>query len=332
VRLDPAGVTGPTRGQARSKAWRSTSHGFYVPSAANGPQPEQRILEQSMRLPAEGAVTGWAAARLHGGGFFDGLLRDGRTQMPVPLCVGPAARVRADQHITVTRDRLDSDERVVRYGIPCVKALRAGFDCVRTAPDLRDAVVAVDMLAAAEIASIARLCSYASARPKWRGVPQVRRALDLASEDSRSPNETRMRLVWLLDARLPRPRVNTPVYDLRGRLLGVVDLLDEDAGVVGEFDGADHRTASAQTKDVRREDRLRRHGLEVFRVTGQDLREPRVVAERMLTARSRARWEPSSRRRWTIDDGLAEPSLSLDEILDRRDLVAEMHAAAHSEQ
>src|SRR3954447_802486 len=70
----------------------------------------------------------------------------------------------------------------------------------------------------------------------------MRAALDLASEDSRSPNETRMRLVWVLDAGLPVPAVNQPVYDLDGRLLGVADLLDVAAGVVGEYDGEDHAT------------------------------------------------------------------------------------------
>ena len=44
-----------------------------------------------MRLPAVGAVTGWAACRLHGAAFFDGLAPDGVTPLPVPLAVGPVA-------------------------------------------------------------------------------------------------------------------------------------------------------------------------------------------------------------------------------------------------
>ena len=113
--------------------------------------------------------------------------------------------------------------------------------------------------------------AYLATRAGCRGVRRVSAALDLAGELSRSPNETRMRLVWVLDAGLPAPRVNQPVFDRGGRLLGIVDLLDVEAGLVGEYDGADHRGAARHAGDVGREDELRRAGLEVFRVTGPDL-------------------------------------------------------------
>ena len=73
------------------RAGASTSR----PAAAD--LPEQRILEQSMRLPAVGAVTGWAACRLHGAAFFDGLAPDGVTPLPVPLAVGPGGCIRASR-------------------------------------------------------------------------------------------------------------------------------------------------------------------------------------------------------------------------------------------
>lgn len=57
-----------------------------------------------------------------------------------------------------------------------------------------------------------------------------------------------MRLIWVLDAILPPPSVNSPIYDLTGRLLGIADLLDLQAGVVGEFDGAEHRGARRHTE------------------------------------------------------------------------------------
>ena len=159
----------------------------------------------------------------------------------------------------------------MRRGIPCVTVERAAFDAMRTALDLREAVVAMDMVAAAELTSVLRMRHYVQGRSGWAGVGQVRAALDLASEHSRSPNETRLRLVWVLDAGLPIPEVNRPVLDRGGRLLGVADLLDVAAGVVGEYDGADHRAARRHTRDVAKEDALREHGLEVFRVTALDL-------------------------------------------------------------
>jgi hypothetical protein len=118
------------------------------------------------------------------------------------------------------------------------------------------------------------------------------------------------------------------VFDRDGRLLGIADLLDLEAGLVGEFDGADHRSAGRHSRDVRREDGLRRVGLEVFRVTGPDLLDRALVVERMLAARRRARWEPGVARDWTVTPPPAwERSLTLDEELDHRDLLRSWHEA-----
>ena len=300
VRVDLSGTTGPTKAQASGPRWRRTSKGYYVPASVTDDLPEQRVLEQAMRLPAGGAVTGWAACRLLGAAFFDGLARDGRTRLRVPLWVGNLAQLTQDEHVRVHRDAVVAAEVTSRHGIPCSRPLRAVFDASRDAADLREAVGAIDMMAAAELASVSQLREYVAAQDGVRGVDKVRSALDLASEDSRSPNETRVRLIWQLDAGLPRPLVNQPVFDLAGRLLGIVDLLDPAAGVVGEYDGADHRSARRHSADVDRESRLRAAGLEVFRVTGPDLARKDLVVQRILAARRRASWIAGDRRAWTV--------------------------------
>ncbi len=153
------------------------------------------------------------------------------------------------------------------------------------------------------------------------------RALDLAHELSRSPNETRMRLVWMLDAGLPAPLVNQPVWDLHGRMLGIADLFDPVAGVVGEYDGADHRLARRQARDVAREERLRRHGLEYFKVTGPDIGDHALVADRMASTRRRAAFAAPAQRRWTLTPpAWWEPAPDLDTVLDQRDALRELHA------
>jgi hypothetical protein len=332
VPVDPRGERGPTRGQAAGPRWRRVGRGWYVPATVDGAAPEQRILEASVRLPAGGAVTGWAACRLYGASFFDGLLPDGRTELPVPLVVGPRGPVRPGRGVTLSYDRLDASDRASRYGISCTSVRRALFDAMRSAPDVREAVVAMDMMAAAELTSIRRMSDFCLTRARWNGVPQVRAALDLASEDSLSPNETRMRLVWVLDAGLPMPEVNKPVYDLSGRLLGVVDILDLEAGVVGEYDGEEHRHVRRHSKDVGREDLLRRHGLEVFRVTGPDMSNKRLLVERMHGARARAKWQPPGQRAWTIEDPFpSEPAPTLDDLLDRREWLVGLQAAYESD-
>ena len=124
VQVDPLGRNGPTKGRAVGPRWRRTTPGFYVPSYVGDEVPEQRILEQSMRLPEGGAVTGWASCRLLGGNFFDGLATDGFTRLPVPLAVGDLAQLAANSAATVSRDQLDGSEIARRAGIPCTKALR----------------------------------------------------------------------------------------------------------------------------------------------------------------------------------------------------------------
>ena len=294
-------MTGPTRGEAAGPRWRRTTQGFYVSVAVDGEVPEQRILEQSMRLPNDGAVTGWAACRWHGANFFDGLEADRRTRIAVPLAVGTKHNMRGDTAASVSRERLDAIEVVLVRGVPCTRSRRALFDEMRRVRDGREAVVAMDMMAAARLVSISQMREYCSARSAWKRTRRLFSALRLASERSRSPNETRMRLIWELDAGFPRPLVNQPIFTRLGRLLGIADILDPVAGVVGEFDGADHRSATQHSKDAAREDGLRRHGLEYFAVTGLDLRNRRAVAARMAGARSRARWLAEDDRAWTLD-------------------------------
>lgn len=273
-----------------------------------------------MLLPPDGAVTGWASARMHGATFLDGLLPDGRTQLPVQLAVPPWRRPTDRPGVRFMRSALAPSEVVVRQGVRCTIPERAGFDAMRSAPDVREAAVDLDMMMAAELTSISRVRAYVADKHGWEGVEQARGALRLADEHSRSPNEVRMRNIWELDAGFPRPFVNKHVWDLSGNLLGIADLLDLEAGVVGEFDGADHRGARRHSKDEDRADGFRRHQLEMFRVTGPDIPDrPKVVA-RMRAARERAKWLPPGQRPWTI---VPPPGWdlgpSLDDLLDERD-------------
>lgn len=323
VCVDPDGQIGPTRGQTQCQTqgarWRRTTPGLFVPSSISDGRVEQRILEQSMRITGSGAVTGWAALRLHGGNFFDGLESfDGRTRLPVPIIAG-SDRMRAHEDIVLTRERLLPSEVLVLHGIRCTTIERALFDEMRRTGLVREGAVSMDMAAAAELTSLLRMRSLAGSRARFPRLPLVREALGLAAEGSRSPQESRFRMIWELDAGWPRPLLNRAVFGLDGTLLGVPDLLDPDLGVVGEYDGADHRAIDRHTRDVRREDLFRRAGLEYVEVVGRDLRDPGLVVDRMNAARERAGSVP---RRWMLDlPGPHPAELSLDDRLDMRDLV-----------
>ena len=290
-------MAGPTRGAARGARWRRTSRGWYVPADVDASPVEQRILEQSVRLPAVGALTGWAALRWRGAHYFTGLGHG--VELPVPFALG-CADVGHDAAVRVSRERFWPHEIEVVDGIPCAVAVRALFDQMRWEAGLRAAVVAVDMTVAAGILTVADLREYLSLRNGWTGVPRAREAAALASADSRSPQESRMRLVWVLDAHLPVPRCNKPVFDLAGRLLGYPDLFDPVAGLVGEYDGQDHLLMDRRQGDVEREQRFRDHGLEYFCLVRGDLADRARVVQRMLGARRRARFLPEDRRPWTL--------------------------------
>ena len=300
VAIDPAGVDGPTRGQALGPRYRQTSAGLYVPAAVDAHVVEQRILEQAARIRTYGAITGWASLRWQGANFFDGTTSGGARELPVPLVVG-RYRLRPDPRCTVSEEQLAPTERVQIGGIWCTTVERAVFDEMRRIRDIPTAVVVIEMAVAAGLTNVASYARYVvPGRNAWTGVPFVRKALLLAIDDSRSPQETRMRLRWVLDAGLPPPLCNRTLFDLDGNLIGIPDLFDPVAGVVGEYDGADHKDGEQHRRDVAREQRFRDHGLEYFAIVRGDLRDCRLVVTRMLNARSRARFLPPESCSWTL--------------------------------
>ncbi len=301
ARIDPTGVSGPTRGQAQRGRWRQCAHGWYVPADVDSVLVEQRILEQAVRLPVGGAVTGWASLRWRGATFFDGAADGGRRVLPVPLLPGGVGNLRRDPRAQVSRDQLAPHEREYVGGISCTTVTRATFDEMRRAGRLRPAVIALDMAAAAGLTSVAEMRAYVVGRAAWTGVPLVRLALVLATDFSRSPQETRMRLIWVLDAGLPLVLCNRAVFDLEGRLLGYPDLFDPVAGVVGEYNGADHRDRARHQADVAREDRFRDHALEYFTVVADDMHDVGRVVHRMQRTRARAKFLPPESCAWTLE-------------------------------
>ncbi len=300
--VDPEGLLGPTPGQARGPHWRRTSPRLYVRSSVDGDVVEQRIVEAAQRLPPDGAVSGWAALRLAGGGFFDGLERDGRTTRPVRLVVPRGRNLRPLALHVVGRERLHPSEVTVWHGVRCTRPLRAAFDEARSSADLREAVVAVDMALAAGLIELEDYREYARQRTGWVGAQQARVAGRLADPRSLSPAETRMRLIWTLDAGQPTPLCNWPIADLHGRRLGKPDLLSVEQGVYGEFDGADHRSRSRHRSDVAREQGFLNAGLEGFVVVGPDLDDTSLVVDRMLAAVRRAERRAGPREWMTARD------------------------------
>ena len=132
-----------------------------------------------MRLPPGGVVTGWAALRLAGGGFFDGLGADGRSLLDVPLLLPPGRDIRRGPGFHVRRERLAADEARFLCGVPCAVSLRAAFDEARHRGDLRPAVEVLDLALAARLVDGAGLppprCNWpvADANGRVIGAPDL---------------------------------------------------------------------------------------------------------------------------------------------------------------
>ena len=296
VRTDPRGVTGPT-GPGCGRAWRRSSRGLYVPADVDESVAEQRIVEAAAVLPAYGGVTGWAALRWMGASWMTGLAPDGQTPLPVVL-VTAGDDIRPQPGIQVSAERLNPAELTVHDGMRVTVAVRSASFEMRYAVSVRAAVVAVDMAMQADLVSLDEMRSFVAGLSGWTGVPQCREALALAHENSWSPRETsHLRLVWFVDAGLPWPCCNVPVFDRSGRHIGTPDLLDEEAGVVGEYDGSLHLQGVQRGRDVRREEAFRAVGLEYFTIVAADARDTDVVVRRMLATRARAKFAADDQHR-----------------------------------
>lgn len=297
ARVDPAGKNGPTPGQARGPGWRQTSSGLYVPSHVDGTLVEQRILEQGSRIRTHGAVTAWASLRWRGATFFDG--RSGPVELPVPIVVGTGL-LRPDSRIAISWEQIGAHEREAVDDLWTTTSERALLDEIRRHGRRRQAIVDIEMAVAAGLVTYEGFRAYLRTRNGWTGIGRAREAAATAGFGCRSPQEVRMVLRWLWDANLPRPLCNVPVFDRSGRLIAIVDLLDVEAGCVGEYQGEHHKHGDRHRADVARHEKLRGAGLEVFEIVGGDLADTELVVKRMRSARERASCLSEDKRGWTL--------------------------------
>ena len=288
-----------TPARARGGRWDRTSSGLYVPTGTDRAVVPQRIVEESARLPPYGVVTGWAACRLLGAAWFDGLAGDGRTLLPVDVAVGPRGGVRRHPGIRVSFEKLPEWEVWRRQGIRVARPERAVFDEMRR-HDRREALVVLESALAGRISSLERVGAYAATHRSARRSDVVAWSLTRARGGARSPLEVRVRTVAEEGAGYGRLVVNGVVLGADGRRIGEVDLVDEESGTAIEVDGADHREAEQQSWDITKEEALRQVGLEVARVTGRQARAELALISRLVAVRARSRFDEPGPRSWRL--------------------------------
>jgi hypothetical protein len=243
------------------------------------------------------AVTGWAALAWHGGRWFDGLDAAGEA-LAVPLVV--EHYVATQNGFLISQEYLREGHLEVVDGLPVTTAARSVCFEMRHADTLERAVVAMDMAAYSDLVSIEEAWGHNNTLWTWTGVPQSRKAIAMAAENSWSPQETIMRCVW--ERRVGRrPLCNVPVFDRSGRHVGTPDLLDQEAGVVGEYDGSLHLLGTQRARDLRREGEFRALGLEYVTMVGGDRSDGYgSFLRRLATAYENARWAAEAKRAWTL--------------------------------
>ena len=277
--------------------------------------PDLRTAAVLAATPPGATLGGWAAARWHeraalaGRGRvddaleLDGLLPSGAPQ-PVLVILPPGSRLSAVPGRAVVRARLDPGERQDVDGGGSVTApLRTAFDVAR-ASTRETAVVVLDRMRALGLVTADALGDEVERRAGWRGVRAARRAVELSADGVQSPQETRLRLLWVATG-LPVPRCNAVLREPDGRFVARVDLLDPVSGLVGEYDGSTHASAARRSADARRQERLEALGLVVVRASAADLATPTARARwqaRLATAHRRA-LRRGSARSWRSEPG-----------------------------
>lgn len=259
-----------------------------------------RVADAVGLLTTSCALGGWASLRAQGNTWFDGLDGHGEERRALVHCQ-PGSQLRRRSILQPFRGSLYPDEVIDFQTYSLATMARAVFDEMRMASSIREAVVALDMATSTTIGlphtTMERVERVITSHHKVRGLVQARNAWALGSGRSASPWETRTRLVATLDAGMSKLQVNVPIFNPHGTLLGIADLLDEEAGLVIESDGADHRENERHTDDNRREEAFERSGLVVSRVTSLDHQDRWRTVGRLVAARRDAL--RTVKREWT---------------------------------
>lgn len=221
-----------------------------------------------------GIVAGFAAAALYGCKWINDvfvveLIHDNRRSPP---------------GIQTHRDRIEEDEIELLFGTMVTSPARTALDFGCWYPTMT-AVAGIDSLARAVEIKRADVEMLARKYAGRKGIMRARQAIELFDAGAQSPKESWLRVV-LIQAGLPRPQTQIPVFDGFGDPVAYLDMGWEDVKVAVEYDGEQHRNDRRQyTWDVRRLEMLENLGWIVIRVVAGD--RPAEVVRRVRTALAR---------------------------------------------
>lgn len=292
----------------RTSRYDRTSRGLYVPGGTTR-SPAQRIVCAAALLPRGAAIGGWAAGHVHGADLLDGLDRH-RAELPVDVLLPPGLHRLALAGVRYRRVALGPDDAVWHGDLRVTSPLRTAVDLACWAGSTVEATVVLDLMLGAGLGLEELRAVRVHAR---RGAVAARAALDLVRPGSRSPGETRLRLLYLEEVGHVPVLLNPTLLDTRGNVVAMPDLFDEEAGLALEYDGASwdseralgHRDARQHREDNAREEEMERLGVRVVRAGADDLGAyRRQTSYRLGRARADGLSRDRGGDRWIVRRGL----------------------------
>jgi len=214
-------------------------------------------------LPPDAVLTGSTALRLHGVGVGDDRV--------VRAATASAAQTRRPGV------RLSRVSTLPHHELGVATPLAAWCDA-RSELDLVELVAAGDALVRSGLVELDGLVAVASGA-SGRSCRHLRRAASLARQAVDSLPETRLRLCLVL-AGLPEPRTNVTLGH-QDRVIGRVELVVEDQGLILEYDGDQHRDGGQWNVDLDRDEAFAAAGFTTVRVTRQRMRRPRQLVAKV---------------------------------------------------
>ena len=238
--------------------WYTTIYrGVYMPKSAKV-SLRDRAAAAWLASGRRGVIAGVAASALHHASWVD-------PTHPIEI-VG--AKCRPQTGLIPRLERIADDEVTRAAGLPVTTRVRTAFDLGRH-QSRPEALARLDALMWTQRFSRHAVGELADRYPHARGVRQLRELLPLVDGGADSPTESRTRL-WLIDAGMPIPQTQIPVF--RGRQpVAFLDMGWDEFKVAVEYDGDHHRKNRRQyVKDIHRIRMLEEMGWIIIRVIAEE--------------------------------------------------------------